>query len=256
MELENIIVEKKGHVSTITINRPPANAWSLQAFVDFESALDHVENDKEVRAIIITGAGEKCFSAGYDVTDFANIEKSSPLGQKLFRRVDRFEKPTIAAINGHALGGGCELAMSCHFRIMADKEKAAIGCTELNLGVLPGWGGTQLMPHLVGRSKALDLILLSKKLGAQEALEIGLVDKVAAPEDLMKDAMEYAELVAARPPIAVACVLKAMSAGKYEGVDQGLKVELESVKLVSKTEDAREGTMAFMQKRTPIFKGE
>ena len=255
MALENLVVEKKDHVCLVTINRPPANAWNLEAFLDFESVLDEVENDKDIRVVIITGAGEKCFSSGYDVTDYANLDKSSTKGQELWRRVDRFIKPVIAAINGYALGGGCELALACHFRIMEDRPKAKIGLTEVNLGVIPGWGGTQMMPRLLGRSKALDMILLSKKIGAQEALQIGLIDKISTPGNLIKDVMEYANLLAERPPVAVSCVLKAISAGIYEGIDQGLKVELEGTQTVSKTEDAKEGTMAFLQKRPPVFKG-
>ena len=255
MELKNLIVDKKGHVGIIIINRPPANAWTLEAFLEFESVLDEVENDKEARVVVITGAGEKCFSSGYDITDYENLEKSAPKGQELWKRVDRFSKPTIAAINGYALGGGCELALACHFRIMADHPKAKIGCTEVNLGVIPAWGGTLMMAGILGRSRALNMILLSKKISAREALEIGLIDKVAASKDLMKDAMEYAGLLAERPPIAVSCVLKAMSAGKYEGIDQGLKVESESTRILSKTEDAVKGAMAFLQKRPPVFKG-
>jgi len=256
MELKNLIVEKKGHVCVITINHPPANAWNLETFLEFESVLDEVENDNNVRVVVITGAGEKCFSAGYDITDFANAEKTSPMGRELWRRVDRLAKPTIAAINGHALGGGCELALACHFRIMADNPKAKIGLVELNLGIIPGWCGTQTLTRLLGRSKALDMILLSKKLSAREALEIGLVDKVSAPEDLMNDAMEYADRLAERPPIAVRGVLKAVTAGIYEGFEAGLKAEAEGIDLASKSEDAKEGSLAFLQKRPPVFKGE
>jgi enoyl-CoA hydratase/carnithine racemase len=256
MEYKNIIIEKKEHICVLIINHPPANTWNLSTLEEFEHALNDLENDKNIRVIIITGSGDKCFSAGFDVTDAANAEITAQKGHSLWRRVDRFEKPIIAAINGYALGGGCELALACHFRAMADFPKAQIGLTELNLGIIPGWGGTQYMTRQIGRSKALDLILFSKKIDASEALRIGLVDKVSTPDELMNGALELAALLAKRPPIAVSCILKAIAAGIYEGIDEGLKVELESVSLLRKTNDAREGILAFLEKRPPEFKGE
>jgi len=185
----------------------------------------------------------------------ANSPKTDPKGRELWRRIDRFPKPVIAAINGYALGGGCELAMSCHFRIMIDAPNAMIGLTELNLGIIPGWGGTQRLTRLVGRAKALDMILFSKKIGALEALKIGLVNKVSAPEKLMDDTLGFAERLAERPPIAVGCVLKAMAVGAYEGLDEGLKAEAEGAGIVGKSADCVEGFTAFMQKRKPVFTG-
>ncbi|MFH1092150.1 MAG: enoyl-CoA hydratase-related protein [Pseudomonadota bacterium] len=256
MQLDNIIMKQEGHVSIVTINHPPANAWNLAAMLDFERVIDAVEKDKNVRVVIITGAGERFFSSGYDVTDHANAEKISPKGRELWRRLDRFSKPLIAAINGHAMGGGCELALACHFRIMADNPPAKIGLTELNLGIMPAWGGTQRMTLLLGRSRALDLILFSKRLTPQEALDIGLVDRTVPPEKLMDEALDLARRLAERPPIAVGCVLKAMAAGMYEGLDAGLKVEGEGSQLLRTTQDAREGFTAFLEKRPPVFKGE
>lgn len=255
MELKNLIVETKDWVRLVTIARPPANAWSLEAFLEFESVLDQVESDPEARVMVITGAGDQCFSAGFDVSDFMNSDRSSPKGQELFRRLDRFAKPTIAAINGHALGGGCELAMACHFRIMSDHPRARIGCTELNLGIIPAWGGIMMMTRLIGRSRALDLILLGKKLSAREALEIGLVDKVCDPADLITEALDYAARLAERPPLAVGCVLKSLAVGIYEGTDEALQMDLESIARLSKTADAAEGITAFLQKRAPVFQG-
>lgn len=256
MTLENILLEKKETIAIITINRPPANTWNLAAMRDFEKTLDEIENDKNIRVVVLTGAGEKCFSAGYDVGDAANSAQTGPKGRELWRRVDRLPKPIIAAINGHALGGGLELALSCHFRIMADSPKIQIGLTELNLGIIPGWGGTQRLMRVVGKAKALDMILFSKRLNAAEALAIGLVNQLSAPEKLMANALEFAETLAMRPPIAVACVLKAMSAGIYEGMDQGLLVESEGSRIVSGSKDAIEGFSAFLEKRPPLFKGE
>jgi enoyl-CoA hydratase/carnithine racemase len=256
MDLENIKYEKKDHIALITIEHPPANAWNLATMLDFEKAIDDVENDKDVRVVILTGGGEKCFSAGFDVSDAANGPETSAKGRVLWRRIDRFPKPVIAAINGFALGGGLELALCCQFRIMADAPKVMLGLTELNLGIIPGWGGTQRLPLIVGKAKALDMMLFSKKINAQEALEIGLVNQTSTPENLMADVFEFAGKLAQRPPIAVGCVLKAIAAGSYEGLDEGLRVENEGSQTVSQSKDCIEGFSAFLEKRDPVFTGE
>jgi enoyl-CoA hydratase/carnithine racemase len=255
MELENIILTKKKSISIITINHPPVNAWNWATIQDFERALDDIENDHNVRVIIITGAGEKCFSAGFDVRDAANAPKTSPKARQLWRRIDRFPKPVIAAINGYALGGGLELAMCCQFRIMVNAPGAMVGLTELNLGIIPGWGGTQRLPLLVGKTKALEMILFSKKIGATEALEAGLVNQLSAAGRLMDDALTLAEKLAKRPPLAVSCVLRSIAAGNYEGLDAGLKVEEDGSRFVGQSEDCKEGFSAFLEKREPVFKG-
>lgn len=255
MELENIIVTNKETISIITINHPPVNAWNWATIQAFEKALDAVETDQNVRVVIITGAGDKCFSAGFDVGDAGNADKASPKARELWRRVDRFAKPVIAAINGYALGGGLELAMCCQFRIMVNAPQAMLGLTELNLGIIPGWGGTQRLPLLVGKTKALEMILFSKKVSAIEALEAGLVNQLSAPGQLMDDALALAEKLAERPPVAVRCVLQAIAAGAYEGLDPGLKVEEKGSKIVRQSEDCKEGFKAFLEKRKPIFKG-
>lgn len=255
MTYQNIIFEKENHIATITINHPPANTWDLVTMQDFKQALDSVEGDGDVRVIILTGAGEKFFSAGFDVKDAANADTTSTLGRELWRRLDQFPKPVIAAVNGFALGGGLELAMSCHFRIMADRPDVRVGLTELNLGIIPGWGGTQRLPRLVGRTTALEMILFSKTITAQEALRTGLVNRISDPANLAKDAFAFAQTLAERPPIAVACVLKAMAAGLYNGLDEGLRVETEGSDHVRETEDRKEGFAAFIEKRKPNFKG-
>lgn len=255
MENQSLLLEKKGHIAIITINRPPANSWNMAAMEEFEKILNDIEADKSVRVIVLTGAGEKCFSAGMDVKDPPRSENRS-IGQEMWRKVDRFSKPIIAAINGHALGGGLELAMACHFRFMADSPNIQIGLTELNLGLIPGWGGTQRMYRLLGKAKALELILFSKRLTAREALSIGLVNQISPPEKLMAEALEFAERLAERPPLAVSSVLKAITAGIYEGMDAGLDAEVEESKMLRQSKDVIEGFTAFMQKRKPVFTGE
>ena len=256
MSYDNIKVEKKDYICTLTIDHPPVNAWNMATMLDFEKAVNDVENDEDVRVIIITGAGEKCFSAGFDVSDAENAHVTSPKGCEIWTKLDRFSKPLIAVINGFAMGGGLELALSCHFRIMVDDPKATVGLTELNLGIVPGWGGTQRLMNVVGKAKALDMILFSKRLDAKEALEIGLVNQISTPERLMDDALELAQKLAKRPPIAVGCVLKAMSTGVYEGTDKGLEMEREGAAIVSQSKDLIEGFTAFLEKREPVFKGE
>jgi enoyl-CoA hydratase/carnithine racemase len=256
MSYENLVIEINNYVAKVTINHPPVNSVNLATIHDIEKAFDELETNKDVRVIILTGSGDKSFSAGFDVSDAANAASAGQEGQRVWCKIFRYTKPVIAAVNGFAFGGGCELAMSCHFRIMVDAPKAKIGLTELNLGIIPGWGGTQRMTVLLGRSKALDLILFSKRLSAAEALEIGLVDKVCPPDKLMEEAQAMAAKLVNRPPLGVASVLKAVAAGLDFGFDKGLQVELEGTNIVSRSGDAIEGFTAFMQKRDPAFKGE
>ena len=256
MVLNNMRLEKKDHVAVVTIDHPPANAWDKATTRDFEKVLDDIEADRNVRVAILTGAGEKCFSAGFDVSDTANSDYTGPKCRELWIRVDRFTKPVIAAINGFALGGGLELALCCHFRIMANAPHAMLGLTELNLGIIPGWGGTQRLPLVVGKAKALEMILFSKKISAQEAMDIGLINQMASPETLMQEALEFAGILAKRPPIAMGLVLKAISTLSYEGLEKGLEAEAEASLIVRDTKDCAEGFTAFLEKREPVFTGE
>ena len=256
MAYENLNVEKEGHVCIITLNHPPVNAWNLGLMEDFEKAVDEIETDRDVRVLIITGAGEKCFSAGFDVSDAANAHITSPKGRELWTRIDRFSKPVIAAINGFAMGGGLELALSCHFRIMVDDPRATIGLTELNLGIIPGWGGTQRLTRVVGKAKALDMMLFSKRIDAKEALAIGLINQISTKDKLMADALDFADVLAKRPPLAVGAVLKAVSAFDYNGLEAGLKAEEEGSAVVGSSKDCMEGFTAFLEKREPVFTGE
>ena len=255
MAYNNLVIEKKDHIAILTLNHPPVNAWNLGLMEDFEKAVDEIENDSEVRVLILTGAGEKCFSAGFDVSDAANSHITSPKGRDIWTRLDRFSKPVIAAINGFAMGGGLELALSCHFRIMIDDPKATVGLTELNLGIIPGWGGTQRLTRIVGKAKALDMILFSKRIDAKEALSIGLINQVSTKDKLMDDAIAFAEVLAKRPPLAVGAVLRAVSAFDYNGLEAGLKVEEEGSAIVAKSKDCVEGFTAFLEKREPVFTG-
>ena len=255
MSYDNLIIEKKGHIAILTLNHFPVNAWNLGLMEDFEKAVDEIENDSEVRVLILTGAGEKCFSAGFDVSDAANSHITSPKGRDIWTRLDRFSKPVIAAINGFAMGGGLELALSCHFRIMIDNPKATVGLTELNLGIIPGWGGTQRLTRIVGKAKALDMILFSKRIDAKEALSIGLINQVSTKAKLRDDAIAFAEVLAKRPPLAVGAVLRAVSAFDYNGLETGLKVEEEGSAIVAKSKDCIEGFTAFLEKREPVFTG-
>ena len=255
MSYNNITLTTKDFVSTITLNRPPTNSINLGIREELDRAITELEKSKDTRAVIITGAGEKGFSAGMDVSDIANIEKG-PNGNDVFNRIERLSKPVIAAINGYALGGGCELALVCHFRFMTDNPKAVIGCPEVNLGITPGWGGIQRLPRLLGKSKALDMILFSKRLSAQEALAIGLVDRVFPAGELMKEAMAFALTLTKRPPIAVSAVLNGMSVGLEKGIEEGIRVDREWARKIAQSQDAREGFSAFFERREPVFKGE
>ncbi|MGA6926824.1 MAG: enoyl-CoA hydratase-related protein [Desulfosarcina sp.] len=255
MTYENLKLEKNDHIATITIDHPPANAWNLATLTSFERAVDDVDKDAEVRVLVLTGAGEKCFSAGFDIRDAVNADAISPRARNLWRRLDRFSKPVVAAINGYAMGGGLELALACHFRIMTDDPAITLGLTELNLGIIPGWGGTQRLTRLAGRAKALDMILFSRRIGPAEALAAGIVDRLAPSEALMGDVFEFAARLAQRPPIAVRCVLNSISAGDYEGFEAGLQVEAEGSAIVRRSEDRQEGFAAFLEKRNPNFKG-
>jgi len=256
MNFENILYQKENHVAVLTLNRPPANAINLDTLLEIEKVLNQAEEDKDIRVLVITGAGDKGFSAGFDVTDIGKGKGhiSGPKGQELWTRIDRFPKPVIAAINGYAFGGGCELSLACTFRVMVESGK--IGLPELNLAIIPGWGGTQRMPRLLGKTKALEMILFSKRIPAREALEIGLVDRVARDGELMKDVLEMAGVLAERPPLAVRAVLKAVNTGIEKGFEEGNKAETEGNALVGKSKDALEGFSAFLEKRKPDFKGE
>jgi enoyl-CoA hydratase/carnithine racemase len=258
MTYENLIVEREENIGIITLNRPPANPINLATLNELDQVLTEMEKDKAIRALVITGAGERGFSAGFDLKTAGTpeAEKTGPRGHEVFNRIERYPKPVIAAINGFALGGGCELSMACHFRIMVDSERAVIGQPEIDRGIIPGWGGTQRLPRLIGKTKALEMLLLGTGIRAPEALNIGLITKVSQPGELMKDAKELAKILAKKAPIAVRIILDAVTRGLETTLDEGLKIEIEGSEQVRKTKDAMEGAIAFVQKREPVFKGE
>jgi enoyl-CoA hydratase/carnithine racemase len=258
MAYESLIVEREKNVGIITLNRPPANPINLAVLDELDAVFGEWGKDKTIRAIIITGAGERGFSAGFDLKTAGTPEgeKAMSRGQEVFSHIEKYSKPVIAAINGFALGGGCELAMSCHFRIMLNSEKVVMGQPEIDRGIIPGWGGTQRLPRLVGKTKALEMLLLGTRVNAPEALSIGLITRVSQPGQLMNDAKELAGALAKKAPIAMQIILDAVTRGLETTTDQGVRIELEGSQRVSKTKDAVEGAMAFIEKREPVFKGE
>ena len=258
MAYENLIVEREENIGMIILNRPPANPINLAVLNELDAALSELEKDKAIRALIIAGAGEKSFSAGFDLKTAGTPEgeKAMSRGQEVFSRIEKYPKPVIAAINGFALGGGCEMSMACHFRIMVDAEKVVIGQPEIDVGIIPGWGGTQRLPRLIGKTKAFEMLLFGTRIRATEALNIGLVTKVSKPGELMKDAKELAKTLAKKAPIAVQLILDAVTRGLETTTDEGLKIELAGSQRVAKTKDAMEGVIAFIQKREPVFTGE
>jgi enoyl-CoA hydratase/carnithine racemase len=258
MAYENLIVEQEGNTGIITLNRPPANPINFAVLNELDEVFTKWEKDKAVRTVIITGAGPRGFSAGFDLKTAGTPdgEKAMSRGQEVFGHIEKYPKPVIAAINGFALGGGCELAMACHFRLMLNSENVVMGQPEIDRGIIPGWGGTQRLPRLVGKTKALEMLLLGTRVNAPEALSIGLITKVSEPGQLMNDAKELAGTLAKKAPVAVEIILDAVTRGLETSTDQGVKIELEGSQRVSKTKDAMEGAIAFFEKREPMFKGE
>jgi len=258
MAYENLIVEQEENTGIVTLNRPPANPINFAVLNELDEVLTKWEKDKAVRAVIITGAGERGFSAGFDLKTAGTPdgEKAMSRGQEVFGHIEKYPKPVIAAINGFALGGGCELAMACHFRLMLNSQQVVMGQPEIDRGIIPGWGGTQRLPRLVGKTKALEMLLLGTRVSAPEALSIGLVTRVSQPGQLMNDAKELAKTLAKKAPIAVQIILDAVTRGLETSTEQGVKIELEGSQRVSKTKDAIEGAIAFIEKREPVFTGE
>ena len=258
MAYETLIRERGDGHAVITLNRPPANTISAQLVHELEAAVDELMRDDSVRAIVLTGAGDRIFCGGADLSGAFSggpdeLEAFIRRGQALLRRIERLPKPVIAAIQGHATGGGCEIAMACHLRIM--KETARIGQTETNLGIIPGFGGTQRLPRLIGRTKALELLILGALITGPEALALGLVNRLAKEGETLADARTLAATIARRAPIATRLVIECVDQGLDGSLEAGLDAEVRGFLETLRTEDAGEGIQAFLQKRPPEFKG-
>jgi enoyl-CoA hydratase len=256
MPYETLALAREESFAVITLNRPPVNAISEALMRELEAALDEVEPDAAVRSVILTGAGDRIFCAGADLGSAfggGDIEGLIRLGHRVLRRIERFPKPVIAAMNGHALGGGCEIAMACHFRLL--KETARMGQTESNLGIIPGYGGTQRLPRLIGRTRALEFLILGTQIPAAECLALGLVNRVCREGQTLEDARALARQIARRPPIATRLLIEAVDDGLGVPIDQALEAELRAFMQTLRTEDAAEGMQAFFAKREPTFKG-
>ena len=256
MPYETMILGREEGFAVLTLNRPPANAISEALMRELNAVLSEIESDAAVQCLIITGAGDKIFCAGADLgSAFAGPDVASFIrfGNSVLRRIERFPKPVIAAINGHALGGGCEISMACHVRIL--KDTARMGQTESNLGIIPGYGGTQRFPRLVGRGIALEHLILGTQIPAQECHRIGLVNRLSKEGETLTDAKALAREIVKRPPIATRLIIEAVDDGVHAPIDQALEIETRAFDRVLKTEDAGEGIQAFFQKRPAQLKG-
>lgn len=256
---ENVLYEKRGSIAHVTVNRPKVlNALNTATWTDLQTAFETVKADVSVRGVVLTGAGDKAFIAGADISELAHLgayeaEESSRLGQRVLDLIENLGKPVVAAINGFALGGGCETAMACTMRIAA--ENAKFGQPEVKLGLLPGGGGTQRLPRLVGKGRALQLILTGETISAQDAYRIGLVNEVVPAANLIERAETILKQVAGNAPIAVKFSLDAVNKGLDISQSEGLALEAAYFGICAATEDKQEGTSAFLEKRAPQFQG-
>ena len=259
MAYETLLLERSEAYAVVTLNRPKVmNALNRALFAELDDAFDASANDPGVRAIILTGAGEKAFAAGADINELATLsaaegQQLARSGQAIFRKIETCGKPVIAAIQGFALGGGCELAMACTSALRA--KRARLGQPEVKLGLMPGYGGTQRLPRLVGKGAALKLLLTGDMVGAEEAFRIGLVDEVVPAEALMARAETLARAIAQQAPLAVAGCLRSVEGGYDLPIEAGLELEASLFGLTCATEDKAEGTRAFLEKRAPAWQG-
>lgn len=259
MPYENIKTEVRDGILWLTIDRPKVlNALNSQTVSEIGQAFEECRNDASVKAVIVTGGGEKAFVAGADIGELAKMtpitgKETAEKGQRVFLSIERFPKPVIAAINGFALGGGCELALACHIRIAS--EKAQLGLPEVTLGIIPGYGGTQRMARLLGTGKALELICSGDRINAAEAERIGLVNRVVPADQLLAAAEELAKKMISRGPLAVRAAIEAVMVGSDMPLEAGLVLEATLFGLLASTEDMKEGMGAFLEKRAANFKG-
>ncbi len=258
MSYSTLLTHLENGIFTITINRPDKlNALNKDVFTDLNSALDEAESNQEVKSVIITGSGPKAFVAGADIAEFGGLTKEEAMalarrGHNTFARIENSAKPVVAAVNGFALGGGCELAMSCHFRVAS--ENAKFGQPEVNLGLIPGYGGTQRLVQLIGKGKALELLMSAHMIDANEAKELGLVNYVTTSETLLEHTKKILEVINSKAPLAVAGCIRAANA-VFDESKNGYEVEIEEFGNAFNTDDMKEGTTAFLEKRKAAFKG-
>ena len=259
MEFKHIIFEKKEGVATITLNRPEAlNAFSKEVVEEILRAVEEIKVDENVRVVVLTGAGEKAFSAGADIKDMIGMtalraRELSFMGERLCLTLENFEKPVIAAINGYALGGGMEVAMACDLRIAS--ENARMGQTEINIGLIPGWGGTQRLTRLVGMTKAKELVFSGKMIDARTAEQIGLLNMVVPTDKFREVVHQLAVDLASKAPVALKVAKALITKGADMDLDAALELEREGFGVVASTDDLKEGVSAFTNKRKPEFKG-
>jgi enoyl-CoA hydratase/carnithine racemase len=257
--LANVVYEKRDEIAYVTVNRPQVlNALNTPTWADLRTAFEDARDDVRIRGVILTGAGTKAFIAGADISELAHVaafeaEQSSRFGQAVLDLIENLGKPVVAAVNGFALGGGCETAMACSIRIAV--ESAKFGQPEVTLGLVPGGGGTQRLPRLVGKGRALQLILSGEMISAQEAYRIGLVNEVVPAADLIPRAEAILKKIAANAPIAIKFALEAANNGMQTSQSEGLLLEASYFGLCAATEDKKEGTTAFLEKRAPKFQG-
>ena len=261
MEFKNIVYTKEKGIAKITINRPEVrNALNQATRWEIREAIEAIKKDKDVRVVIITGAGDKAFIAGADITEFKDAtpaimeERASTTGQQLFNDVEGLPMPVIAMVNGYCLGGGCEMAMACDIRIAS--ENARFGQPEINVGIIPGAGGTQRLPRLVGWGRAKELIYTGRIIDAAEAERIGLVDKVMPMDKLGETVNQLAETIASKSPLIMSTAKKTINRGMYTDLAAGLSYERSNFAFCFSTENQKEGAAAFLGKRTPEFKGQ
>ncbi|MEM1537743.1 MAG: enoyl-CoA hydratase/isomerase family protein [Candidatus Nezhaarchaeales archaeon] len=257
---DTITVTKEDYIAWITLNLPHRlNALTMEMVNELIAAVEELEHDKDVRCVVITGAGDKAFSVGADITTFTEVTPTtapdiSARGQELARRIESSSKPYIAAINGYCLGGGLELALACDFRVAI--EHAELGSPEIKIGIIPGWGGTQRLVRIVGLAKAKELVMLGERIKAYEALKLGLLHRVVASGKLMEEVKALAKKLAEGPPIALKYAKYVLNFGSQAPLDIGLKMESEALGIIASTKDVAEGISAFFEKRKPEFKGE
>jgi enoyl-CoA hydratase len=259
MEFDNLMLEVKDGLAILTVNRPDKlNALNNEVMKEIKAAFEHIRDNDEIKAVIVTGAGEKAFVAGADITEIHTLDESSgayfaQVGHDIFTLIEKLPKPVIAAVNGFALGGGCELAMSCHIRLAS--ENARFGQPEVSLGITPGYGGTQRLPRLVGKGRALEMVMTGNMVSADRAHSIGLVNHVYASDELMAKAEEMARAIMSKGPAAVAMCIRLVNEGLDLPLDDAKAHEAKLFGEICATGDMKEGTKAFMEKRKPNFTG-